>query len=68
NMLLGYCDGTNDIAALRDKMLGHVKKNETVLLDQNGVPAPPHLITKEIIDALVTRTLEQFASQALLTG
>lgn len=68
NRLLAYCDGTNDLATLREKMFGHVKRGETVLLDQNGVPAAPHLVTQEIIDALVTRTLEQFASQALLTG
>jgi methyltransferase-like protein/2-polyprenyl-3-methyl-5-hydroxy-6-metoxy-1,4-benzoquinol methylase len=68
NMLLAYCDGTNDVAALREKMFAHVKKGKVVLLDQNGVPAAPHLVTKEMIDMLVARTLEQFASQALLTG
>lgn len=69
NILLGYCDGTNDVDALTDKMLAHVKNRDVTLLDQETKkPMIPADVTRAHVEKIVKKMLQKYADSALLTG
>ena len=69
NLLLGYCDGKNDIDSLVEKMLAHVKDQDFTLIDPvTKNPLRSDDTTREKIETIVSQVLENCAKKAFLVG